>query len=89
MDGKIKFHFQLLTFWNNENEKAPILLSISSPLGLSITLFATMKNRIKDLKRQISYLQESKAEFQEMGIKTRRINALLSSHKKELAQLEK
>ena len=48
-----------------------------------------MKSRIKDLKRQIHYLQESKSDLQQMGIKTKRINALLNSHKKELAQIEK
>lgn len=48
-----------------------------------------MKNRIKDLKLRISYLQETCTEMKENGVKPRRVRAILNSYKKELAELEK
>ena len=48
-----------------------------------------MKSRARDLKRQIHYLEETQSEMRQFGIKKTRILALINSHKKELAAINK
>jgi len=45
--------------------------------------------RIKELKIQIECLEKLKKELLESGHESRRVNALLNTHKRELAKLEK
>jgi hypothetical protein len=46
-------------------------------------------DRISELKCQIAYLERLKKELLDVGYESKRVNALLNTHKKELASLTK